>query len=642
MSDKAYAESRRGIGSRDWAYALILAILAALPRLYRLGLAEFKLDEANHYRMAYFLTRGTWRWVGSTSSIGLPKPPLFVYALALPLSISRDPRVAIGFLGVLAALACGLFYLSLRHWLGRKAAWSAALLFAFNPQAVLYARKLFTADLLPSLCAVFFAVGLAFLGHSPRKAGRLSWLVTFTFGLLILTTFSPLILLPALAFLFFERRRDLRPQHWVGAAAALALPLTPYLAKVAGRIPSVLTVAGGTPATPLPVLRWIWTLLHGSPWPTTLFSRSGIAAGLVLILSVAGLWLLVSEARSRVRGRWARFSLAWLGLSPLLALVLPVQLHPHYFVVLYPLLFVLPAAGVELAARRARLLGWVAFLMVGALVVWQGWTWSETLRAVDAGVRGYGTPLGYWWRAAERARTLTEQENAAEVLLLMPGDDPWDQKASVLGALLSATPHRVVDGRTAIVYPPHPTVFLAASEVEKAVSLTTPCTRDLSADLKASPWGGEYRYRLWSPTGGASSACKPMLAPATATWASGARLLGYTVQGTARPGETLAVMLFWETMQGPFEADVHWFTHLQDEAGQRWGQHDAVGWPATRWQPGDRVLFHFDLAIAPDAEAGPYVLRVGQYTYPEIENIPVLDEAGNPADYSATLPVPRR
>jgi hypothetical protein len=360
------------------------------------------------------------------------------------------------------------------------------------------------------------------------------------------------------------------------------------------------------------------------------------------ILSVIGVWHLVSEACNRERGKWARFSLAWLCLSPLFALILPVELRAHYFVVLYPLLFVLPAAGVELAAGKSRPLGWIAFLLVGAIAVRQVQTWSETLRAVDTGVKGYGTPLGYWWRAAERSRTLSEQEDAAEVLLLMPGDDPWDQKASILDALLSGTPHRVVDGRTTVVYPPHPAVFLVAPEVESEAALASPCTQNLSADLTASPFDGTYHYRLWSPAGDATSACAGTLSPAAARWASGVRLLGYDVEGTPRPGETLHVMLFWETARGPLDADVHWFTHLEDEAGRRWGQYDAVAWPAKRWQPGDRVLFHFDLHIAPDAVPGRYVLRVGQYTYPEIENIPVVDEAGSPADYAVTLPVPMR
>jgi hypothetical protein len=65
-----------------------------------------------------------------------------------------------------------------------------------------------------------------------------------------------------------------------------------------------------------------------------------------------------------------------------------------------------------------------------------------------------------------------------------------------------------------------------------------------------------------------------------------------------------------------------------------------VGWPASRWRPGDRVLVHYDLSIAGDTSPGPYVLRVGQYTYPEIANVPILDEAGEPAGDAVLLPIP--
>jgi len=86
----------------DWALAVCWTVLAAAPRLLYLDLAEFKLDEATHYQMAYNLLRGAWRWVGSTASVGLPKPALLVYVLALPMQWTRDPRVITAFLGLLA------------------------------------------------------------------------------------------------------------------------------------------------------------------------------------------------------------------------------------------------------------------------------------------------------------------------------------------------------------------------------------------------------------------------------------------------------------------------------------------------------------------------------------------------------------
>jgi 4-amino-4-deoxy-L-arabinose transferase-like glycosyltransferase len=633
--------TRRSVPNQDWFYTLTLSVLAALPRLYRLDLAEFKLDEANHYRMAYFLTRGAWRWVGSTSSVGFPKPPLFIYTLALPLTLSPDPRLAVGFLGILAALAAGVFYLVLRRYLGKPAAFGAALLFAFNPQAVLYARKFFTADLLPPLCVLFLAVGLAFLESPSQRIGRLATSTTLTFALLLLTTFSPLVLLPTLGLLLWDRRRDMRRRHWLGAGAALVLPFLPYLAAVLPRIPDALAGTDGVTSStgPLLLLNWTWELLSGSPWPEDVFSIPGIAALALALLSLAGLLFLLDQARKKESGHWARFFLSWLCLSPLLMLVVPIEIHAQYLVILYPLLFVLPAAGMELITRRSNLAGWGVLVLLGITAIWQAQTWTGILHAAAAGVEGYGTPLGYWWRATELASALSEREGAKEVLLLMPGDRSWDERANGLDALLSDTPHRVVNGHTTLVYPPHPAIFLIAPEVEAAAALTFPCTQPL-ADLTASPSGGAYHYRLWSPAHADASQCTQALSPVDARWASGARLLGYSVTGTAEPGATLHITLHLETPQGQPDTNVHWFNHLEDQAGGRWGQFDHVGWPAARWQPGDQVLLHYDLSIAPDAASGPYVLRVGQYTYPEITNIPILDAAGNPADYAVTLPVP--
>jgi 4-amino-4-deoxy-L-arabinose transferase-like glycosyltransferase len=623
---------------KEWFCMLALITLAAIPRLCYLDLVEFKRDEANHYRMAYFLTRGQWRWIGSSASIGFPKPPLFVYTLSLPLMVSNDPRVATGFLGLLAALATGVFYLVLRRFLKQRAAFAAALLFALNPQAVMYGRKLFTADLLPPLCALFLAVGVAFLVSPRRRAGHLAILAAFTFALVILTTFSPLMLLPALVTLFLERRRDLGPMHWAGAGAVLILPFVPYLIAVMPRLPAIasITTASESSDGTRPILAWIWTLLQGTAWPANLLSVDGLVALVLAALSLLGLLFLLNQARKR-RGRWARFFLTWLLLSPLVALAAPFELQPHYFVALYPLIFVLPAVGVEVAARSAKILGWIALLLVIAIAAWNVQSLSSTLQAAASGTDWFGTPAGYWWRAAKQARSLAAERNA-EVLLVLPDDEDGR-----LDALLGDTSHRVVDGQTTVVYPPHPAIMVIGPQVETTLTLAAPCTQDLASDLAASPFGGTYHYRLWEPARTGAASCTDALIATGAQWASGVRLLGYRTDGAPQPGETLHVVVYWETTQGPLEADVHWFNHLEDQEGRRWGQLDLVGWPAERWQPGDRILLHFDLPIAADAAPGPYVLRVGQYVYhsPEnLENIPIVDEAGNPADYAVALPIP--
>jgi len=616
----------------DWVYAASLTILAAIPRLCCLNLAEFKLDEASHYQMAYFLTRGQWRWVGSTSSVGFPKPPLFVYALALPMQLSHDPRIVTAFLGILAALATGGFYLILRQLLAKSAASSAALLFALNPQAILYARKLFTADLIPPLCTLFLGTALAFLQSPPKRAGRFAMLTALTFALLLLNTFSPALLLPAILVLFWQRRRDLKTRDYLGAIAAFVAPFVPYLLQVAPLIPNIINSSSSSASHP-PLLKWIWTLLYGAPWPSNQSSIASIPAIILGLFTLLGIAWLVHAARKQDSRAWAIFFLAWLGLAPLMALLVPVKVEAHYLIVLYPLLFVLPAASVELAQQKANWLAWSAMALLIITTGWQVHIWTDNLKAVARGVQGYGTPLGYWWRAVEQARDLLGEHEAAEVLLLMPGDQPWDEKAHILDALLSDAPHRVINGYLSMLYPQHKAVLLTASEVEDAMEFITPCSQEIGHPLQASPFGETYYYYLWDPATSAAPDRILGLEPVSVQWASGTQLLGFSAAGSAQPGATIRVILYWETKRGPLCKDVHWFNHLLDQEEHKWGQFDTAGWPAGRWQPRERVVTYFNITIDPQAEAGPYILRVGQYIYPSLEKVPIVDEMGNAADF---------
>ncbi|UCC77671.1 MAG: hypothetical protein JSW37_04725, partial [Anaerolineales bacterium] len=540
---------------------------------------------------------------------------------------------------VLAALAVGGFYLILRRYLRREAAFGGALLFASNPQAILYSRKLFTADLLPPLCTMFLGAAVVFL-HSPVRRLRL-WapLVGFTFALLLLNTYSPLLLLPAVILLFGLRRRDLAVLDYLAAAAAFGLPFVPYLLEVAPLVGGAFTDTAGSLSSQPPVVRWIWMLLFGAPWPANALHVAGIAAAGMLLLSVAGILWLLGAARKRETGSWVLFCSAWLFATPLLALVAPIEVYAHYLVVLYPMLFVLPAAGVELAFDRTRVMGWVALAVVLVAAGWQAQIWISNMQAVARGVEGYGTPLGYWWSAAERARVLAAEHGADEVLLLLPGDKPHDEKAAVLDALLRETPHRVVDGRLTVVYPAHKAVLMIASEVPEALALFEPCTQDIGESLPASPFGGTYDFRLWLPETSTSTTCTAGLEPATVQWASGASLLGYSVESLPQTEEGLRVMLYWETSRGPLSEDIHWFNHLLDAEGRKWGQLDHAGWPSSRWQPGDQVIHFFSIQVEPLAPPGPYRLRLGQYTYPAIENIPTIDRAGNPLSDAVELPI---
>jgi len=626
----------------DWAIAACLILLAAAARLYRLDLAEFKLDEATHYQIAYGLTHGDWQWVGSMSSFGIPKPPLFTWALALPIWLSRDPRVATGFLGVLAALSAGGFYWILRRYLGRAAAVGAGLLFALNPQAIVYSRKLFTADLIPPLSALLLGVSVACLESPVKQAGRWAVLAAFSFSLLLLTTFSPILLAPVVVLLFWLRRRDIQAGHYVTTAFIFGLLFSPYLLQAAPWVSRSASSLGASGTASALLGRRLWVTLFGAPWPSGGPALAQLAAASIGWLALAGgAWLLV-QVRSSLNSKWALFFLAWLATPPLLALLLPIDVELHYMVLLYPLVFVLPASGVEWAFRRSRWLGVGAFALLVLAAVWQANIWGNSLQAIAQGVEGYGTPVGYWWRAVEQVHSLTEEWQTSEVLLVMPGAQPWDEKAHVFDVLLRDTPHRGVDGQHTVVLPPDRTLLMVASELQGALDVTGACTRDVGAVLPASPFGGSYHYRLWTPEPSPTRTCGASLEPMPARWASGVQLLGYEVTGQPGPGKTIGVTLLWATPRGGLSEDLHWFNHLMDAQGRRWAQFDHGAWPSDNWRPGDMVWTYFDLSVDPQAAPGPYTLRVGQYTLPDVENIPLLDAAGNPTADAAELPLPDR
>lgn len=84
-------------------------------------------------------------------------------------------------------------------------------------------------------------------------------------------------------------------------------------------------------------------------------------------------------------------------------------------------------------------------------------------------------------------------------------------------------------------------------------------------------------------------------------------------------------------------SDYHFFVHLLDGEEHLRSQHDGVPFPTASWHAGDLVLSRFVLPIPPDLPGGPYSIRTGLYTYPEIQEVPVVDALGNPVESAVLL-----
>jgi hypothetical protein len=126
--------------------------------------------------------------------------------------------------------------------------------------------------------------------------------------------------------------------------------------------------------------------------------------------------------------------------------------------------------------------------------------------------------------------------------------------------------------------------------------------------------------------------------PGPRTFENGVELQGYRWDGTAVPGGEIELWLLWQVLWTHPE-DTHFFVHLLDRDGQQVGQQDTEGYPTAFRRQGDRILSRFKLKAAEQAGPGPYAVRVGQYRYPEVANLSVLDEAGNPAAQTLILPL---
>jgi len=194
---------------------------------------------------------------------------------------------------------------------------------------------------------------------------------------------------------------------------------------------------------------------------------------------------------------------------------------------------------------------------------------------------------------------------------------------------------RFVDARQAVVFPDSKldTVYCLIPDVDgtPAVAWLDRFAVALPAEA-VSVRGGPQAYRFYRLPAGAPERIVAQIASdgAPVAFANGVALLAHQALGEVGPGRTVRLFLWWVSPPAPDSADYHFFNHLVDEEGRRWGQRDGPGYPTRAWRAGDLIVSWFDVEIAADAPPGPFRVRTGMYTYPDVANVPVLDAQGQP------------
>jgi len=105
-----------------------------------------------------------------------------------------------------------------------------------------------------------------------------------------------------------------------------------------------------------------------------------------------------------------------------------------------------------------------------------------------------------------------------------------------------------------------------------------------------------------------------------------ALLIGADLPANARPGERVAVTLYWFNLHDT-DQNYQVFVHLSDASGAVRAQHDGepVGGftPTTRWQPNELILDRHLITLPADLTPGAHELRAGMYRLQPLRNLPV-------------------
>lgn len=645
----------------------LILLLAGALRMAAPGLTEFKADEARLLSLAYNMAEGELALRGISSSVGLPNFPASVWLYALPVSVWPHPYAATIFTGLLSTLAVALTYWFVRRYWGVTAALGATLLYAVSPWAILFSRKIWAQNLLPLfVLAWVISAALALV----EKRSRFTWLHLLALAMAVQVHLAAIALVPATILLLIIFRRNVRWRDvLIGSLLALltVIPFATYLFRnqtpanmLAGA--SGVETAGGLSLDSIryTIMISLGTQIHSLAGRERFEQYLELATDLTLvylllgILIFAGLLYLAWNALKwweRPKAQVGLIVLIWLLMPALVFLYQWTPVFIHYFIAVLPAPFI--AAGVAFsqiptvlehfwpnASRQSKRLTFGGGVLVLALMAGaQIWATVSLVVFINSVTTpgGYGVPLAKKINAAEQVRNSLLESGAGEVLIAGEGEAPLiDEFPAEWDVLLRDVPHRFVDVTRSALFPAEETVVLLDGRLESPTS-----TGDLYLEMAARThevplrWD-EGSYFVLSLPGEARPAPDVAVDPPLllANWVN---LLGYDLPQQTEDNSAVW-QVHWRGGDNPDPADYQFFNHLVDGQGQRISQVDAAAFDPGQWRSGDTVIGRFIMPWPEDAQ-DPLTMRVGMYRYPSLENVPLLDEAGNPFSDAAEFPL---
>lgn len=628
-----------------WLPLLLVLLLAGWLRLGWPGIVSFGFDEARVSDMALQMAReGNWAALGMQSSTGVPNFPATVWFFALPYSLSLNPLVATGLVGLLNITAVfGIWWLGRTIW-GQEAGLVAAILLATSPYAIFYSRSIWSQNLLIP-AAILWAAALV-LGLQ-KKSGRAMGGHAFLAGFAGQIHFAGFAL--ALASLWAGFR--FRLWRWwlaltVGLVTAVALSLPTFLIlwrsgdgslAAAGEI-----VTGGTAVATNRLAGWeqLGWLVTGSGWEGTWLNYNWVwpqplAVGLVLVgwltavllaLGIGGvIWKLLGQTRQNHSERQTNAEqsglsglvLVWAVAAPILFMLPDTAVYTQYQLTSLPALFLL--AGAAAAAwwpgwwRRLVLVTAVFIALVQVTAVHQ--TLSTIADEFVPG--GLGTPLRYP-QAAVAQLTATDRPIVVQTF----GDRPeFYGDAAMFKVLLWDYPRQIVDARHVLLIPDEPSHLLFTYDNLPAWAVVT-AVGPQGTVHELPRRQGEMPYVALTidevVLRGFTALERPL------PLANGAALHGWQLQ-TIPDTNQIRLLTHWRISQPPTVGHFQQFNHLYLVDADEPAAISDINTSSQAWQVGDHLITWTEFE-RPDAPIAHF--HVGMYTWPDLQRSPVLDREG--------------
>lgn len=665
--------------------ALVAIVLVGLAlRWDRLQYAEYTADQAWVLNRAYdFVTKGDFPLAGIRSSVGTSQGPIEIYLLAIPVAISKDPRIASAFVGLLQMLAVvGTYFLTSRYF-GRAAGLAAAALFALNPWALQYARKVWTPNLMP-LFTVFLFMSL-FGAVVDRKRYQFGpacmWFVVLFLIHPAAVVFAPVLLI---VFAVFWRRIGLRPLILgIGLSFVVALPFLIHEAQngfISFLIYAGVGSGGGEATIDLEALKYIVTMASGRYFPIMmgygirgdwLLPDLSVQNDLATALLALGLGLSLYHVGARIARRdgaqseWEKYFLLalWLAMPVIASARHSMILHPHYFVGVYPGQFITIAVAVvaiaALAARALRLpavRGWAVAGITTTVVLYIGLSQAIYFhRYIDyierQGPTGpYGVPLNLSQEAIDNLREIKAQLGDVPVYTYS-----YLQRQALAFLARPDLQLREIEPPVGLVLPEDPArgavLMLASDDAAIAEGRRFNLVDENGETMRRlkefgfveleqyqvrGPDGYLY-YRFFQLPPGTSEGITASFTSLEAEPAleNGMRLRGHSYQSTAKPGDKVTLALLWELPDAPPSyvwKEFNLYVHLTDRFGNSLAAYDSEVFQYMAWRSDDLYISYHEVEVP--AERGPELLwfNVGSYSRFDRADVPWVDANGQPVE----------